>query len=175
MSYTPQVWVDKVTDLDVPHMTHIEDGIFAALPKSAGAADPITGTLYFGADTTLYRSAAGTLNTDGYLNVGYDVKARGGSAYQVIVGYWAGFPAIQFGATPDTFLYRSAAGQLKTDQHFLAGASVQVDKSGAGNALYFGSANDTNLYRAGAGRGQRLRRQFARVPGTSSAPTAGAS
>ena len=36
--YTPQVWTDTVTPVDSSHMTHIEQGIGAAVPADNVAA-----------------------------------------------------------------------------------------------------------------------------------------
>jgi hypothetical protein len=68
-------------------------------------------------DTILYRAAASTLKTDGALQTGSTILASAGSGNQVVLGYngVAGAPAIAFGSTYDTNLYRAAAAVLKTD------------------------------------------------------------
>lgn len=68
-------------------------------------------------DTILYRAAASTLKTDGALQTGSTILASAGSGNQVVLGYngAAGAPAIAFGSTYDTNLYRAAAAVLKTD------------------------------------------------------------
>jgi len=132
------------------------------------------GTLYWGdggggQDTTLYRSSAGYLTTDGGIiakgvNNGliYSPVAAGGLALMAQVQGeaqprfyidYAGFHRWGDGAAaPDTNLYRSAAGVLKTDGHFAVGGYLDVDRNGVGSQLRFGSAMDTNLYRSAAGK-----------------------
>lgn len=120
--------------------------------------------IYFGSanDTYLYRSSAFTLKTDGNFNAGANISANVGTpANQVSVGYngpaGASGPAISFGASVDTNLYRSAAGVVQTDGAFVAGGTaskrieMSVDRIGGGQAsINFGSASDTNLYRSAA-------------------------
>jgi hypothetical protein len=72
-------------------------------------------------DTSLYRSAANSLKTDGAFTVGgqlgsvLDVIARTGDPKQTYIGSVFGNPGVSFGPASDTNLYRAAAGVLKTD------------------------------------------------------------
>lgn len=78
-----------------------------------------TGTLTFGGDATLYRSAAQNLKTDGNLRIGNTLIAKDGATEQVYVGYVAsGKGGLLMGSTLDTNLYRSAADSLATDDAF---------------------------------------------------------
>jgi len=136
-----------------------------------------TGTMRWGdktnpADTTLYRSSASVLATDGQLT------ARNGQAgMQVIIGNAAGRGAgLIFDTSTDTYLYRSAANTLKTDGAMQAVIGFNaVNMGGAGYSAYQASvsgdtsprfivnangtitwgpgnaANDTTLYRWAAG------------------------
>ncbi len=140
-------------------------------------------------DTNLYRSAAARLATDGEFNVGRDVVITGnGYAFyarnadvanriifhaavnnetndrfaiqaQGVVVWGPG------GATaPDTNLYRSNVGTLKTDTNLFAGTFIQAHTGAAGQVfmgaagpaseagIVFGSGVDTNLYRSAADR-----------------------
>lgn len=128
-----------------------------------------TGGLLIGGDATLYRPSANTLQTGGNLNAVGVITAGSGTANQISLSN--GFPIIFFGSANDTNLYRSAAGQLKTNGSLLVGSAnnVSLNTDGAGNGLFksyvsllsdsgtssgglfFGSANDTNLYRSAAG------------------------
>lgn len=114
-------------------------------------------TIRFGSagDTNLYRSAANTLKTDGALISANDVQSRAGSAYQMKIGYIDGpnLAGVGFGAggVPDTNLYRSAAGKLRTDGQLSVYGDLYFDDAGFGARMYFGSAHDTNLYRQSAG------------------------
>lgn len=162
-AYVPLNWVDNVTDANAANMNHLEAGVAAALPKVAGAADPITGTVYFGAlaDTNLYRASANVLKTDSVFQAGLDVYAQMGLSTQIRVGNSSGNPTVEFGSALDTRIYRSAANTLKTDGGFFAvgqlvawlGGAAQVsmgDAGGGASGLLFGSASDTRLYRSAA-------------------------
>jgi hypothetical protein len=125
----------------------------------------VSGRVYFDQtlyDTSLYRSAAGTLKTDGVFEAVGNIRAKGGSAVQVFAGDVTGggtLPGIIFGNTGFDALYRSAAGNLKTDGAFLVGGNIQMvgagelflDPGNASKKIYWGSAFDTNLYRSSAG------------------------
>jgi len=130
------------------------------------------GSIIWGADTpatNLYRSAASRLQTDADFYVGGEIKANAyvrayqGTANVVLLG-WNGSataPAISFGSSFDTNLYRRTTNQLATDDLFyingqplyvsggLAGQLLLGDSSGV-PYIYFGSGNDTTLYRNGA-------------------------
>lgn len=102
-------------------------------------------------DTTLYRSGAGVLKTDGQF------IANAGSANFVHIYtdggiYW----------NDDSLIYRLAAQQLHTNSRFssdklliadngLASQMIVGDVGGGLAGLRFGNAQDTNLYRSGAG------------------------
>jgi len=113
-------------------------------------------------DTNLYRSAAGTLKTDGTLQAAGPMAASQGTTAVVWLGNQgpAGAAGMTFGSAGDTNLYRAAAGQLKTDGLLLAGGAI-IASYGTANEVFlsysgapqiaFGSARDTNLYRAAAG------------------------
>lgn len=137
-AYVPLNWVDNVTDANAANMNHLEAGVAAALPKVAGAADPITGTVYFGAlaDTNLYRSAAGAVKTDGQFKAGSAVTSFDGNAFQITLTQ-AGFPVIYFGSSNDTNLYRVGAGNLRTDGSFTTSPPTAV-------SVAFGSALSTD-------------------------------
>lgn len=111
-------------------------------------------------DTNLYRSAAGMLKTDGLFRIGTDLVVRDGAAQQLVLGLvGTSVAGIAFGSAADTNLYRSAAGQLKTDGVLFTGSQVWamygtanqviLGSNGAGVSpgICFGSALDTNLYR----------------------------
>jgi len=116
------------------------------------------------ADTNLYRAVAGALKTDGVLYTGGNIFANQGKAAQIILADYqaAGTAMILFSTAQDTNLYRSGAGNLKTDGTLTAGGSLQagahlvaqqhvfVDQANGGGKLLFGSALDTNLYRSAA-------------------------
>lgn len=128
------------------------------------------GTMRWGAggatafDVNLYRWGADFLKTDDTLLAAGQLYANhGGTATQVIVGdTGAGLAGLRFGTAADTNLYRSAADNLKTDDHFRAamnitariGTGAEVNSGNVGPAgeaaLTFGSAADTNLYRSAA-------------------------
>jgi microcystin-dependent protein len=115
-------------------------------------------------DTSLQRWYAGAIYTPNVLGIGLNIRVYHGSVTTALTTEVGGDTQSRFlfdtnghlqwgpgGSTaPDTNLYRSGAGILKTDGHLLVGQSIQMDRSGAGNAIYFGSANDTYLVRAGA-------------------------
>lgn len=104
-------------------------------------------------DTTLYRSAAGTLKTDGIMKVsGYAgvagvVYASEGNAGQVTLGniFATGKGGIYFGSGNDTNLYRDAANVLKTDDSLVVSSNETL-----GGSLYFGTGQDVELYRPAA-------------------------
>src|SRR5215831_931118 len=114
-------------------------------------------------DTNLYRSAAGVLKTDGNLQAaGTYVAGNVIGAGEVLIG--AVGPSSQSAVLfhSDTNLYRSAAGDLKTDGRFLGvgdviarlGAVQQVimgDNNAGAAGLRFGSAGDTSISRIAAG------------------------
>jgi hypothetical protein len=112
-------------------------------------------------DTNLYRSAADTLKTDDTFMAVGNVYGNYGNSVQVTIGYdfISGLPGIGFGTLNDTSLYRSAAGQLKTDGYLLAaseivasdGATASKTRIGAGGIFFGTAAGDTNLYRSAAG------------------------
>jgi len=117
----------------------------------------------FGGDTNLYRSAAGVLRTDGDFLASHNIRSWAGGAGEIYLGGSTGQATIYFGSAYDTNLYRSAAGDLKTDGRFLGvgdviarlGAVQQVimgDNNAGAAGLRFGSAGDTNLYRSAAGQ-----------------------
>jgi len=182
-AYAPTVWQDGVTPVNAANLNKLEQGLAAAVgipadvvvsPATAllirnrlNAADTqpafrlgADGKQEFGPggstapDTNLYRSAAGSLKTDGGFSAVQIVKGGAGNAWEVGMG-WGGLPGaaagIYFGPSADTNLYRSGAGVLKTDGHFAVGGYLDVDRNGVGSQLRFGSAMDTNLYRSSAG------------------------
>lgn len=102
-----------------------------------------------GPDTTLYRSAAGQLQTDGILTVGNDLRVLvAGEAFaRWTVGAAAGRLRWSDGAgVSDTFLYRSAAGSLKTDGRLVVGGTDPVSNARLSavydsNGIEFGHTN----------------------------------
>ena len=126
----------------------------AATQVQIGASGGGYAAIQFGSasDTILYRSAAGTLKTDGNLVVNGRVYANNveAASSQVWVGQWGGsiFGAITFGS--DTYLYRLAAGMLKTDGRFDVATRLTVGIDNV-SKIWFGSNDDTNFYRAGVG------------------------
>jgi len=112
------------------------------------------------ADTNLYRSAAGTLKTDGALQTGGDITVRpGNAAGQVAISTPGGNAGIYFGSAGDTYIQRNGAASLLTNGQVVVGAAV-VANNGTANQimlhsnghLYFSNAYDTHLYRGTAGR-----------------------
>lgn len=185
------------TPLNAANMNKLEGGIGAALPMrsvfTAGvsayannllAADAQAAFAIMGdgrhwwgpggstaQDTSLYRSGAGVLRTDGEFQAtsrlntsSYLLVHNGGAAQSVFgdVSLFLGAPSragLIFGNLMDTVLYRSAAGVLQTDTAFVGGGTsskrveLSVDRLGGGQAsINFGSASDTNLYRSAAGQ-----------------------
>jgi hypothetical protein len=71
-------------------------------------------------DTNLYRSAADTLETDGFFYAGEEIRAAEGQTARVRIGGLgpSGEAAIIFGSGDDTNLYRSASNTLKTQDTF---------------------------------------------------------
>lgn len=139
--YAPLTWVDNVTDLIATNMNHLEGGVAAAMPKSGGAADPITGTLYFGAsaDVNLYRSAPNTLKSDGRV-----VSALGFTVDANSTGYGGAFRSSEI-----------AAGAAFANYLLLADANPAFAVNGDGKMLWGAggaSATDSNLYRIGVNR-----------------------
>jgi len=109
-------------------------------------------------DVNLYRHGNKWLTSD------YPILSQsGGGAVLIAAGANS---SILFGASSDTNLYRSAAGQLQTDGVLVVGGRLYVnstaafsiqtnggiilDVSNGGNALYFGSGADTYMYRSAA-------------------------
>ncbi len=82
----------------------------------------LQGGITLGADTNLYRSAADTLKTDDNFVAGNGLTVAAGSLnhFGTFLNLSAANPVINFGATSDTNLYRSAANELKTDDTFSA-------------------------------------------------------
>lgn len=85
----------------------------------AGQAGLVLGSAY---DTNLYRSAAGTLKTDGWLLVGGGVNLDTGNSG---VGLY-------FGSAADTKLYRASVNTLKTDGSLQVVGSTWLGWSGSG-------------------------------------------
>lgn len=101
-------------------------------------------------DTSLYRSAAGTLKTDGVFTAGSVVYANNAAAAtaQVWVGQYGGnvpYAGLTFGG--DTYLWRTGIGGLRADGAFDVGGQLWMFSNTA--KLLFGSGGDTNLYREG--------------------------
>jgi hypothetical protein len=92
-------------------------------------------------DTSLYRSAASTLKTDGWLHAGFGIFANAGTANTLAIGYnnsaGAIGPAISFGNAGDTILYRSAASTLKTDGSFSVVGQINLGSAGDANLLRY--------------------------------------
>lgn len=111
-----------------------------AANKTGGGKDQITlssttagAGVTIGADTNLYRSAAGTLKTDGSIIAVGDISTTGGGlssgssitatygilarsgTNQVNISGDGVNPIITFGSAEDTNLYRGNSNQLKTD------------------------------------------------------------
>lgn len=86
-----------------------------------------TGKVYLGAtDTSLSRTAAGTLRADSILQVGLDIYAQTGLSTQLRMGNSSGVPTIEFGSALDTRIYRNAAGSLKTDGQLIVASQILV-------------------------------------------------
>jgi hypothetical protein len=101
-------------------------------------------------DTTLYRSAASSLRTEGIFRALSYLYAYDGDALQLRLGNSSGFSTIEFGLAYDTRIYRYSAQNLKTDGNLLVAYTVVVDHNNGGGSLYFGSASDTSLRRQSA-------------------------
>jgi hypothetical protein len=73
--------------------------------------------LYFGlsADTYLYRSGAGVLQTNGRLDLSTNLNSYIGNSAQISLTSSGGIPVIYFGSAQDTNLYRYAAGVITSD------------------------------------------------------------
>jgi len=125
-------------------------------------AGTTAGKIVWAADTNLYRAAVNTVKTDGHLQAVGELYARLGQGEQLKLGQSSvsGAATISFGNAADTNLYRSAAGDLRTDGVFRTGSHLYI---GQGNTnqltysvgdghFYFSSANDTTLYRVSAGQ-----------------------
>lgn len=108
-------------------------------PTGGVIVDDAARKITFAGDTTLYRSAAGDIKTDGRYLSALNIVARVGAASQVNIGdSGSGLAALLFGSTGDTNLYRLAAGVLATDSQLkftVAAAPVQY-----GNAAHFAGA-----------------------------------
>jgi hypothetical protein len=105
-----------------------------------------------GVDTNLYRSAAGILKTDGEFDAGSAIFANKGLAWQTALGGGGtGLATVYFGSALDTNLYRSAAGQLKTDGSLTVLKGVAV-----GNAAQTGWSIDSMFGDVGARQVLRL-------------------
>jgi hypothetical protein len=125
-----------------------------------------------GGDTTLYRGAAGVLQTDGGFqasglvqvnnhpvsifsatgNPAFITAAAGDTNYEFVLAVNGTMNWGPGNAAADVNLYRGAANQLWTNGSMQLAGGLVVDQSSQGNALYFGGALDTNLYRAAANR-----------------------
>lgn len=191
MTYTKQTWTDNLTPVDAAHMNYMESGIavsdlkvdsdavvvaatrLVANKLLAGDANPAfqirgDGRHDWGVggatatDTSLYRSAAGILKTDGRFQVAgaYGIDVTAGAALQrglffdgaaaattilqsvLVSGDSVGAIRVRGdgridwgpgGATPlDTDLYRSAADRLTTDDLFGATLLGLATKAKAG-------------------------------------------
>jgi hypothetical protein len=131
------------------------------------------GGIYFGTDTTLYRSAAAILSTDGAFYATSYVAAQRGTANQVFVGAKAsGTPAagILFGSAFDTNIYRSAAGVVTTDGSFTIaiGKGLVVGDSAApigGGLLFARSGTNEPFIRLRTGDGATAGSQIRGING----------
>src|SRR5215471_241740 len=108
--------------------------------------------LTFDGDTNLYRSAAGTLKTDGTLvatsvNADSGLNSAPGTANQIALSADGN---IYFGSDYGMRIYRGP-GEMRVNAGWLIYGNAYVDFAAAGNKLYFGGAADTNLYRSAAG------------------------
>lgn len=137
---------------------------------TAGTPGFLLGGGAAGGDTNLYRSAAGTLKTDGILRAVLGLRsdarvyAETGTGLEVYIGRDAAgtSPTVVWGG--DTNLYRGGALTLKTDGQLLAVSRIiayynttgQATIGGVGPSsqagIVLGSGNDTNLYRSAVGR-----------------------
>lgn len=117
-------------------------------------------------DTSFFRFAAGRLRTPGTLEaqLGFWLPNATGVGDIALLSWVSGDSQDRFeiyadgkhwwgpgGSTaPDTNLYRSAAGKLKTDGDLIvAGTTINISNTGA--VIWFGTAGgDTNLYRDSA-------------------------
>lgn len=109
-------------------------------------------------DTNLSSAAAGQLYTTGLIRAeGLIVANNVAGSGKMVLGYSpAANAGIEFGT--DTWLYRSAAGILKTDGAFYVVGAVHVNEGTTNviqlhtdGGIYWGVSADTVLYRAGAG------------------------
>lgn len=154
-NYVQQTWTDNVTPVDASHMTHLEQGLGAAVPADSVtvAATRVLANLLLGTDTQPAFQVLG----DGKHQWG-----PGGST------------------APDTNLYRLVAGAVTTDGRFVSRGGVGIGFNynpvsasgnpfvsqiqGEANARFFSDfsgklqwgpgaavAVDTNLYRTAAG------------------------
>lgn len=139
----------------------------------AGNNPAVAGSITFSADAVanLYRSAAGTVKTDGAFYAKGTTNTLGfayvpATAVGTVIASYVGAEAnTRFnisvngvlnwgpgGATAtDVNLYRHAAAYLRTDTGFVVGTSTYLDYGNTGSKLYFGSLGDTNMYRSSAG------------------------
>lgn len=105
------------------------------------------GTGAVAADTNLYRSAANTLKTDDSFLAELNITAQDGNAGQARIGDVGpgSEPGIAFGSSLDTSLYRDGASTLRTDDDFIAAASLTVSGTAVAGARFISNG------------GQRLR------------------
>lgn len=165
-----------MTPLDAAHLSALDAGVVGAVDVDnvAAAASAVVqnkllvgdaqpafrvfgnGNLSWGPggatapDTTLYRSAAGVLKTDGQIVALGAVAASNGVAAQAVS---IGSASMVLGA--DTNLYRSAAAKLKTDGQFhstsyIAAFTGTANETSLGPARVDFAQGDTNLYRSAA-------------------------
>jgi len=92
------------------------------------------GTMYWtngttGADTSLYRTAAGILKTDGQFYAGTDIVANASLANQI---WLHSNGRIYFGSAADTNIYRNAANQLRTSGSLIVDGLVTPASLGSG-------------------------------------------
>jgi hypothetical protein len=148
---------ELIADCDLVSLIAVSAGMGTAFETWMGSVGGKSG-FYFGSayDTTLYRSAAAQLSTNGGLIV------NAATAGKNITLHTDG--AIYFDPN-DSVIYRSAAATLAISTHLqvasqmsaggqvvsMAGNANQIALSSDGK-LYFGNLADTNLYRALAGR-----------------------
>ena len=148
--------------------TRDEKGVvsgYAALDAAGYVLAPVGAK--FGADTNLYRSAAGKLKTDGELQAVGNISsylATGDAQPTVVLARnlsGPGLSGIAFGpggaTVVDTNLYRSGAGSLKTDGHLNVGGFLFAgwDQAADSGGMAMRQGGDTN-YRLFMGNSGKL-------------------
>ena len=102
--------------------------------------------------TNLYRSATGTLTTDGRLTIGGSLSF--GGAFVFSDDTFSATGGVVLGTTGTSAnLYRSAGDTITTDDSFIVGGSLTLSgaSTSVASGITFGTTGTTNLYRSASG------------------------